>query len=72
MRITLLDMFTNLCLVLPLLFADSLVPKFRFQLTNKIKREVREMLGDSIQFGVTALALFLYVLYSDRARCFNN
>ena len=33
--ITALDRFINLCLVLLLLFADSLVPKLHFQLTKK-------------------------------------
>ena len=36
--ITALGMFTNLCLVLPLLLASSLVPKFHFQLKKKTAR----------------------------------
>ena len=42
-----LGMFTNLCLVLLILIAGSLVPKFHFQLTKESYREVCEMSGHS-------------------------
>ena len=56
--ITAPGMFKNLCLVLLLLFADSPVPKFHFQLKKKkLEKSPRKgrteyNLGD----GVTALA----------------
>ena len=63
-------MFRNLNLVLLLLLAGSLVPKFHFRLTKKSLREVREI----VQFGrwrdsfSSALCL-----YSDRdARSAND
>ena len=45
--ITAPGMFTNLCLVLLLLFADSPVPKFHFQLKKKHQRKVPEKVGHS-------------------------
>ena len=62
-------MFTNVCLVLLLLFAGSLVPKFHFPLSEKSPGKGRTYynLADS----VTALAQ-LYALYSHRARSFNQ
>ena len=63
-------MFTYLRLVLLLLFTDSLVPKFHFQLKKK-KLELSGKWSDNLVDGLTALALLLYVLYSERARCFN-
>ena len=48
--ITAPGMFTNLCLVLLLLLAYSLVPKIHFQLKKKSKREVREMDGHCINW----------------------
>ena len=44
-------MFTNLCLVLLLLFADSPVPKFLFQLKKKKTREKSRKRSDKVQFG---------------------
>ena len=38
-------MFTNLCLVVLLLLAGSLVLKFLFQLSKKSSREVPEKVG---------------------------
>ena len=66
-------MFTNLYLVLLLLFAGPLVPKFHFQLT---KEKLERSLGKGRTYynladGVTALAQF-YTLYSNRARSFNQ
>ena len=66
-------MFTNLCLVLLLLFADSPVPKFLFQLKKKKleqspgKGRTKYNLAD----GVTALTQ-LYALYSHGARSFSS
>ena len=66
-------MFANLCLVLLLLFADSPVPKFHFQLKKKKlekspgKGRTKYNLAD----GVTALTQ-LYALYSHGARSFNQ
>ena len=45
--ITALSMFTNPCLVLLLLLAGLLVPKFFFQLTKKNQREVPEKVEHS-------------------------
>ena len=59
-------MFTNLCLVLLLLIAGSLVSKFYFQLTKKAREKARKRSD-----GVAALAQ-LYVLYSDRTFSFNQ
>ena len=68
-------MFTNLCLVLLLLLAGSLVPKFHFQLSEKSHKEVPEMVEHGtiwqIMDELTALAR-LYALYSHRARSFNQ
>ena len=52
---TALGMFTNLYLVLLLVIADSLVPKFHLQF-RKSKREVRELVGHRYKLadGVTA------------------
>ena len=51
---TALGMFTNLYLVLLLVIADSLVPKFHLQI-RKSKREVRELVGQyKLADGVTA------------------
>ena len=44
-------MFANLCLVLLLLFADSPVPKFHFQLKKKKTREKSRKRSDKVQFG---------------------
>ena len=46
-----LGMFTNLCLVLLLLIAGSLVPKFHFQLTKESYGEVWEW-ADTVQVGI--------------------
>ena len=57
--ITALGMFTNLCLVLPLLLASSLVPKFHFQLKKKQPDggpESALTLYKWLAGGVTALA----------------
>ena len=52
-------MFTNLCLVLLLLFAGSLVPKFLLEINGKCYKEVREMFGQSLFWRVARLyALF--------------
>ena len=59
-------MFKNLCLVLLLLIAGSLVSKFYFQLTKKAREKARKRLD-----GVAALAQ-LYVFYSERTRSFNQ
>ena len=71
--ITALSMFTNPCLVLLLLLAGLLVPKFFFQLTKK-KLERSPGKGrtqHNLTDDVTALAQF-YALYSDRAQSFNH
>ena len=49
--ITAPSMFTNLCLVLLLLFADSPVPKFFFQLKRKKTWEKSRKRSDIVQFG---------------------
>ena len=43
-------MFKNLCLVVLLLLAGSLVSKFHFQLTKKGQRKVPEKVGQSPNF----------------------
>ena len=62
-------MFTNLCLVLLLLLAGSLVPKFQFQITKKEAREKSGIkLGQyNLADGVTTLAQ-LYALYSHKKK----
>ena len=45
-------MFTNLCLVLLLLLAGSLVPKFHFQLT---KKEAREKSGKKVGHTISTI-----------------
>ena len=71
--ITALGMFTNLCLVLLLLFADSLLTKLHFQLMKKARKKPgKGRTKYNLADGVTALALSLYVLYSDRARSLNQ
>ena len=73
MLITALDMFTNFCLVLLLLLAGSLVPKFTFSKRKKLYREVRAdgqtlyNLADSVTDFVQ-----LRVLYSDKTRSSNQ
>ena len=73
MLITALDMFTNFCLVLLLLLAGSLVPKFTFSERKKLYREVRAdeqtlyKLADSVTDFVQ-----LRVLYSDKTRSSNQ
>ena len=73
MLITALDMFTNLCLVLLLLLAGSLVPEFTFGERKKLYREVRAdeqtlyKLADSVTDFVQ-----LRVLYSDKTRSSNQ
>ena len=73
MLITALDMFTNFCLVLLLLLAGSLVPKFNFSERKKLYREVRAdgqtlyKLGDSATDFVQ-----LRVLYSEKTRSSNQ
>ena len=73
MLITALDMFTNFCLVLLLLLAGSLVPKFTFSERKKLYREVRAdertlyNLADSVTDFVQ-----LRVLYSDKTRSSNQ
>ena len=69
--ITAFGMFTNLYLVLLLLFAGLLFPKIYFQL---IKKETRKW-SDIVQSGRwrdSFQALLFYALYSDRARFFNQ
>ena len=73
MLITALDMFINFCLVLLLLLAGSLVPKFTFSERKKLYREVRAdeqtlyKLADSVTDFVQ-----LRVLYSDKTRSSNQ
>ena len=73
MLITALDMFTNFCLVLLLLLAGSLVPKFNFSERKKLYREVRAdgqtlyKLADNVTDFVQ-----LRVLYSDKTRSSNQ
>ena len=67
------SMFRNLCLVLLLQLAGSLVPKFLS--FNEKKRERSPGNGltwSNLADGVTTLALLFYVLYSNRARSFNQ
>ena len=66
-------MFTNLCLVLLLLLAGSIVPKFHFKLSKKkLKRSPgKGRTLYNLEDGVTALAQF-YALYSHRAHSFNQ
>ena len=66
-------LFKSICLVLLLLLAGSLVPKFHFQLTKK-KPERSPGKGQTqynLAYGVTALAP-LYALYSHSTRSFNQ
>ena len=66
-------MFTNLCLILLLLFAGSLqFRNFTFNYREKAKKKSRKR-SNIVQLadGVTALAQF-YALYSHRARSFNQ
>ena len=73
MLITALDMFTNFCLVLLLLLAGSLVPKFTFSERKKLYREVRadEQTLYKLADSVTDFAQ-LRVLYSDKTRSSNQ
>ena len=73
MSITALDMFTNFCLVLLLLLAGSLVPKFTFSERKKLYREVRadEQTLYKLADSVTDFAQ-LRVLYSDKTRSSNQ
>ena len=70
MWITALCMFKKLCLLLLLLLAGSLVPKFHFQLTKKTRERSQKRL-DNLEDGLTALAQ-LYAFHSDRAHSFNQ
>ena len=66
-------MFTNLFLILLLLFAVSLqFRNFTFNYREKAKKKSRKR-SNIVQLadGVTALAQF-YALYSHRARSFNQ
>ena len=73
MLITALDMFTNFCLVLLLLLAGSLVPKFTFSERKKLYREVRadEQTLYKLADSVTDFVQFR-VLYSDKTRSSNQ
>ena len=73
MLITALDMFINFCLVLLLLLAGSLVPKFTFSERKKLYREVRadEQTLYKLADSVTDFAQ-LRVLYSDKTRSSNQ
>ena len=51
--ITALGTFPKLCLVLQLLLAGSLFPRFHFQLGKKSQREVWEMVGHSKHWQIT-------------------
>ena len=73
MLITALDMFTNFCLVLLLLLAGSLVPKFTFSERKKLCREVRAD-GQTLYNLADTVTDFaqLRVLYSDKTRSSNQ
>ena len=70
------SMFTKLCLVLLLLFADSPLPKCHFQSQKKKKKKTRESPGKgrtqhNLADGVTASAQF-YGSIEHRARSFSQ
>ena len=73
MSITALCMFTNLFLVVLMLFADLPIPKFHFQLQKKRlgKSSGKGQTSYNLEDGVTALDQ-LFALYSHRARSFSQ